>query len=203
MVEVDDENYIQYFNYKTKPNAIGIGMGLGLHLKTKQGFVAFLKKCKLPLVIDADGLNIISEHGELSDLIKEDSILTPHPKEFERLVGSWANDYEKLEKQLKFSEDHKCLIVLKGAYTSISYRGSIFFNETGNPGLATAGSGDVLTGIITGLKAQWYGSLEAALIGVYIHGRSADLGIENDESMESFIASDCIANLGKVFKELN
>lgn len=203
MVEVDDENYIQYFNYKTKPNAIGIGMGLGLHLKTKQGFVAFLKKCKLPLVIDADGLNIISEHGELSDLIKEDSILTPHPKEFERLVGSWANDYEKLEKQLKFSEDHKCLIVLKGAYTSISYRGSIFFNETGNPGLATAGSGDVLTGIITGLKAQGYGSLEAALIGVYIHGRSADLGIENDESMESFIASDCIANLGKVFKELN
>lgn len=203
MVEVDDENYIQYFNYKTKPNVIGIGMGLGQHLKTKKGFVAFLKDCKLPLVIDADGLNIISEHDELPDLIKEDSILTPHPKEFERLVGSWTHDYEKLEKQLKFSKAHKCLIVLKGAYTSISYRGKIYFNPTGNPGLATAGSGDVLTGIITGLRAQGYGTLESALIGVYVHGRSADLGIETKESMESFIASDSIDTLGKVFNELH
>lgn len=203
MVEVDDENYIQYFNYKTKPNAIGIGMGLGMHLKTKKGFVAFLERCKLPMVIDADGLNIISEYDELSNLIKEDNILTPHPKEFERLVGTWDNDYEKLEKQLKFSEDHKCLIVLKGAYTSVSYNGSIFFNPTGNPGLATAGSGDVLTGVITGLVAQGYRPLEAALIGVYIHGRSADLAIEKNESMESFIASDCIKYMGKVFNEFS
>lgn len=203
MVEVDDENYIQYFNYKTKPTVIGIGMGLGSHVKTKKGYLTFIKNCKLPLVIDADGLNIISEHDELSDLIKEDSILTPHPKEFERLVGSWTNGYEKLEKQLKFSEKHKCLIVLKGAYTSISYRGKIYFNPTGNPGLATAGSGDVLTGIITGLMAQGYGTLESALIGVYIHGRSADLGVEANESMESFIASDAINALGKVFNELH
>lgn len=203
MVEVDDENYIQYFNYKTKPTVIGIGMGLGTHMKTKKGFVAFLKNCKLQMVIDADGLNIISEYDELADLIREDSILTPHPKEFERLVGSWKNDYEKLEKQRKFSEDYKCLLVLKGAYTSVSYKGKIFFNATGNPGLATAGSGDVLTGIITGLLAQGYSTLEAALIGVYVHGRSADLGIENNESMESFVASDSINTLGQVFKEIN
>jgi hydroxyethylthiazole kinase-like uncharacterized protein yjeF len=202
MVEVDDENYIQYFNYKTKPNAIGIGMGLGMHLKTKKGFVAFLKKCRLPMVIDADGLNIIAEYDELSDLINEDSILTPHPKEFERLVGSWNNDFEKLEKQRKFSEEHKCLIVLKGAYTTIAYRNKIYFNATGNAGLATAGSGDVLTGIITGLLAQGYSTLEAALVGVYIHGRSADLGIATKESMESFIASDCVNLLGSVFNEL-
>jgi hydroxyethylthiazole kinase-like uncharacterized protein yjeF len=201
MVEVDDENYLEYFNFKTKPDAIGIGMGLGLHLKTKKGFVEFLRSNKIPLVIDADGLNIIAEHQELSDLITEDTILTPHPKEFERLVGTWKNDYEKLTKQLSFSEEHKCMVVLKGAYTSIAYRGKIYFNTTGNPGLATAGSGDVLTGIITGLLAQGYHTLEAALMGVFIHGRAADLGIEHEESMESFIATDCIKNFGKVFKE--
>ena len=202
MVEVDDENYLQFFNFKTKPTAIGIGMGMGMHLKTKKGFIAFLKSNKIPMLIDADGLNIIAEHEELSDLILENTILTPHPKEFQRLVGSWENDYEKLDKQNKFSDTHKCLVVLKGAYTSISYGGKIYFNTSGNPGLATAGSGDVLSGIITGLVAQGYKPLEAALIGVYVHGRAADLGIKNEESMESFIASDCINNLGKVFKEL-
>jgi len=202
MVEVDDENYLQFFNFKTKPTTIGIGMGMGMHLKTKKGFIAFLKSNKIPMLIDADGLNIIAEHEELSDLILENTILTPHPKEFERLVGSWENDYEKLDKQNKFSNTHKCLVILKGAYTSISYEDEIYFNTSGNPGLATAGSGDVLSGIITGLLAQGYKPLEAALIGVYVHGRAADLGIQNEESMESFIASNCINNLGKVFKEL-
>lgn len=202
MVEVDDENYLQFFNFKTKPTTIGIGMGMGMHLKTKKGFIAFLKSNKIPMVIDADGLNIIAEHEELSDLILENTILTPHPKEFERLVGPWENDYEKLDKQNKFSDTHNCLVVLKGAYTSISHKGKIYFNTSGNPGLATAGSGDVLSGIITGLLAQGYKALEAALIGVYVHGRAADLGIQNEESMESFIASNCIDNLGKVFKEL-
>ena len=173
-----------------------------MHLKTKKGFIAFLKSNKIPMLIDADGLNIIAEHEELSDLILENTILTPHPKEFERLVGSWENDYEKLDKQNKFSNTHKCLVILKGAYTSISYEDEIYFNTSGNPGLATAGSGDVLSGIITGLLAQGYKPLEAALIGVYVHGRAADLGIQNEESMESFIASNCINNLGKVFKEL-
>jgi hydroxyethylthiazole kinase-like uncharacterized protein yjeF len=202
MVEVDDENYLQYFNFKTKPTTIGIGMGMGMHLKTKKGFIAFLKSNIIPIVIDADGLNIIAEHEELSDLISENTILTPHPKEFERLVGSWDNDFEKLNKQSEFSDRHKCLVVLKGAYTSVSYEGKIYFNTSGNPGLATAGSGDVLTGIITGLLAQGYNTLEAALIGVYVHGRAADLAIQNEESMESFIASNCIDNFGKVFKEL-
>jgi hydroxyethylthiazole kinase-like uncharacterized protein yjeF len=175
---------------------------LGMHLKTKKGFVEFLRNNKIPMVIDADGLNIIAEHQELSGLIAEDTILTPHPKEFERLVGAWKDDYEKLAKQLSFSNEHKCLVILKGAYTTIAYRNTIYFNTTGNPGLATAGSGDVLTGIITGLLAQGYQTLEAALMGVFIHGRSADLAIEHEESMETLIASDGIKNLGLVFKEL-
>lgn len=201
MTEVDDQNYLQYFNFKTEPTAIGIGMGMGTHLKTKKGFAAFLAGNKTPLVIDADAINIVAAHQELSDLIARGNILTPHPKEFERLVGPWKNDYEKLEKQLAYSKAHECLIVLKGTYTTISYGGRIFFNTSGNAGLATAGSGDVLTGIITGFLAQGYDPLDAAILGVYIHGRSADLGIQAKESMESFTAGGCIEHLGLVFKE--
>jgi len=105
MVEVDDENYLEFFNFKTKPVAIGIGMGLGLHLKTKKGFVEFLRSNKIPLVIDADGLNIIAEHQELSHLIKEDTILTPHPKEFERLVGAWKMIMKNLQNNFRFRKN--------------------------------------------------------------------------------------------------
>lgn len=201
MVEVDDEKYLQFFNVKTKPDAIGIGPGLGTHLKTKKGFVEFVMKCKVPLVLDADGLNIISEYDDLLKIIPKDSILTPHPKEFKRLVGAWTNDYEKLAKQIELSSELQCVVVLKGAYTSIAHHGKLYFNSSGNPGLASAGSGDVLTGIIAGLLAQGYSSLEAAILGVYIHGRSADLAIVSTESMESLTAMDCITYLGKVFNE--
>ena len=203
MVEVDDEKYLQFFNIKTKPNAIGIGPGLGTHSKTKKGFVEFVMDAKVPLVIDADGLNILSEHEDLLKMIPKGTILTPHPKEFQRLVGSWTNDYEKLEKQLDLSSRLECVVVLKGAYTSIAYQGKLYFNSSGNPGLATAGSGDVLTGIITGLLAQGYTCLQAAILGVYIHGRAADVGIVSTESMESLTAMDCINYLGKVFNEFN
>jgi NAD(P)H-hydrate epimerase len=135
------------------------------------------------------------------NIIPKDTILTPHPKEFERLVGSWTNGYEKLEKQMELSSILQSVVVLKGAYTSIAYNGKVYFNSSGNPGLATAGSGDVLTGIITGLLAQGYSSLQAAIVGVYLHGRTADLGIESNESIESFTAMDCMIFLGKAFKE--
>lgn len=201
MVEVDDEKYVQFFNFKTKPNAVGIGPGLGMHLRTKKGFVEFYSKSKIPMVIDADGLNIISEHNDLKKMIPRGTILTPHPKEFERLVGEWKDDYQKLEKLQEFSDRYKCITILKGAYTAIAYNGKIWFNSTGNAALATAGSGDVLTGIITSLLAQGYQSLEAALLGVYVHGRTADLAIQENESMESFIAQDAISYLGRTFKE--
>ncbi len=202
MVEVDDEKFIQFFNFKTKPTAIGVGPGLGTHLKTKKGFVKFYSNCDLPMVIDADGLNIISEFYDLKKLIPKNTVLTPHPKEFERLVGKWTDDYDKLDKLRNFSIAHDCVVVLKGAYTAIAYGDKVWFNSSGNAALATAGSGDVLTGIITSFLAQGYSCLEASLLGVFIHGRTADLGIKCQESMESFIASDAIEQLGKVFKEL-
>ena len=202
MVEVDDEKIVQFFNFKTMPNAIGVGPGLGTHLKTKKGFVEFYSTCKVPMVIDADGLNIIAEFKDLKKLIPRNTILTPHPKEFERLVGKWTDDYHKLEMLKDFSVKNNCVVVLKGAYTAISYQGKIWFNSSGNAALATAGSGDVLTGIITSLLAQGYSSVEASLMGVFIHGRTADIGIESDESTESFIASDAISCLAEAFKEL-
>ncbi len=202
MVEVDDEKFIQFFNFKTKPTAVGVGPGLGTHLKTKKGFVKFYSNCELPMVIDADGLNIISEFSDLKKLIPKNTVLTPHPKEFERLVGKWTDDYDKLDKLRNFSTAHDCVVVLKGAYTAIAYRDKVWFNSSGNAALATAGSGDVLTGIITSFLAQGYSCLEASLLGVFIHGRAADLGIKCQESMESFIASNAIEQLGKVFKEL-
>ena len=202
MVEVDDEKLIQFFNVKTKASAIGIGPGLGRNPKTRKGFVEFLLKCDTPLIIDADGLNMISEYDDLLSIIPKGSILTPHPKEFERLAGTWKNDYEKLEKQLSLANSLGVVVVLKGAYTTIAYQGSLYFNSTGNPGLATAGSGDVLTGMITAFRAQNYAPLDAALLGVYLHGLSADIAIQGKESVESMTALDCIAHLGAAFKKI-
>ncbi|MCA0931474.1 NAD(P)H-hydrate dehydratase [Lutimonas saemankumensis] len=202
MVEVDDEKLIQFFNVKTEASAIGIGPGLGRNPKTRKGFVDFLLKCDVPLVIDADGLNMISEYDDLLSIIPKGSVLTPHPKEFERLVGTWTNDYEKLDKQLSLSKTLDSVVVLKGAYTSIAYRGRLFFNSTGNPGLATAGSGDVLTGMITAFRAQGYDPLESSLLGVYLHGLSADIAVNGKESPESMTALDCISHLGAAFKQV-
>ncbi|WKK67213.1 NAD(P)H-hydrate dehydratase [Lutimonas zeaxanthinifaciens] len=203
MVEVDDEKLIQFFNVKTKATAIGIGPGLGRNSKTRKGFVEFLLKCSTPLIIDADGLNMISEYDDLLGIIPKGSILTPHPKEFERLAGTWKDDYEKLEKQLKLSKTLDSVVVLKGAYTTIAHQGNLYFNSTGNPGLATAGSGDVLTGMITAFRAQGYDPVEASLLGVYLHGISADIAIEGKESVESMTAVDCISHLGEAFKEVH
>ena len=203
MVEVDDENYIQYFNFKTNANAIGIGVGLGTHSKTKDGFAKFLKSNRIPLVIDADALNILALHKELWSFIPENSVLTPHPKEFERLVGKWDNDYEKLELLKGLSLKIHSVVVLKGAYTAIAYQNNIYFNTTGNPALATAGSGDVLTGLITGFLAQNYSAFHASILGVYLHGKSADIAIESKETMETFIASSGIEYLNEAIRSIN
>jgi ADP-dependent NAD(P)H-hydrate dehydratase / NAD(P)H-hydrate epimerase len=202
MVEVDDENYLQYFNFKTDSKVIGIGIGMGTHLKTKNGFEKFLKENKKPLVIDADAINILAKHRNLLDLIPKNSILTPHPKEFERLVGKWGNDYEKLNMLRKFSSKYKCIVILKGMYTAVASNDKIYFNITGNAALATAGSGDVLTGIITGLIAQNYTPIHACILGVYIHGKTADIAINTNESSESFTASDSIHHISNVFNEI-
>jgi len=155
-----------------------------------------------PFVIDADAITIIAQNKELLSIIPKNSILTPHPKEFSRLVGETKNSFERLQKQRDFSIKHNIIIVLKGAYSSISLpNGTVYFNSTGNPGMATGGSGDVLTGIILGLLAQGYTPDDAVKIGVYVHGLSGDIAAD-ENGQNSLIASDLIDNLGFAFQSL-
>jgi len=201
MVEVDSEKELQFFNFKTIPTVIGVGIGMGTTSKTQAGFSKFLSENKIPLVIDADGINIISKDIALLKLLLEDTVLTPHPRELERLIGTWKNDYDKLKKLEKFTKEYKIILVVKGAHTVIVHKGKFHFNTTGNPGLATAGSGDVLTGIITGLIAQGYHPMEACIFGTYIHGSTADIAMQK-MVYETFTASDIIANLSNAFIDL-
>jgi len=184
-------------------NAIGIGPGLGMEHQSQMAMKLLIQNSPSPLVIDADALNILSENPTWLAFLPNGSILTPHPKEFQRIAGSWQNDFERLEKQRNLAQKHGVYIVLKGANTSICFpNGQCYFNSTGNPGMATAGSGDVLTGIITGLLASGYSSGISATLGVYLHGLSGDIAAEK-KGYETLIASDIIDNLGDAFKKLH
>jgi NAD(P)H-hydrate epimerase len=186
----------------TQYSAIGIGPGLDKKPESQLAFMALFQQKPVKMVIDADALNILSDNPEWYSLLPKNAILTPHPKEFERLAGSSSNSYERLQKQIEFSMKYKIIVVCKGAYTCITVPdGSVFFNSTGNPGMATAGSGDVLTGIILGLLAQDYSPEEATLIGVYIHGLAGDLAA-SEFGMNSLIAGDIIERLGAAFLQL-
>ncbi|MDD3320997.1 MAG: NAD(P)H-hydrate dehydratase [Paludibacter sp.] len=185
-----------------KYNAIAIGPGIGMHEETATLQRNLLKEINKPCVIDADALNIIAQKKSLLDLIPENSILTPHPKEFERIFGKSNSSYERMIKAQEAAQKYKVIIVLKGAFTLIAMPDAIlYFNSTGNSGMATAGSGDVLTGILVGLLAQGYLPVDAAKIGVYLHGLAGDLALKK-ESPESLIAGDIIKNIGKAFKSL-
>jgi len=201
MVEVDDDNALTYFNFKTKASVIGIGPGIGTSEKTTLGFEKFIKENKLPLVIDADAINIISQNQSILQYIPENTVLTPHPKELERLIGTWKNDYDKLNKAVQFSLKHHVILVIKGAHTVIIDGESMYFNSTGNPALATAGSGDVLTGIITGLIAQGYEPQNAAILGVYLHGKTADIAIL-ETGHETFTAASILEYLATAILDL-
>jgi NAD(P)H-hydrate epimerase len=185
-----------------KYSAIGIGPGLGLADLTVEAFYNLITTVKVPMVIDADGLNILARHTDWLSQLPKNTILTPHPGEFDRLAGKSENGYNRYLKQVEFSKKNKVIVVLKGAYTSITVPdGMCYFNSTGNPGMATAGSGDALTGIILSLLAQNYKPIDAARIGVFIHGLAGDLALTNS-SEESVIASDIINNLGPAFRSL-
>ena len=196
-----EENCITNIDFSIKPQAIGIGPGMGLDFKTQKTFHSFLKVNQIPLVIDADALNSLSHNAASCYLLQAKTILTPHQKELERLIGNWSSEEEKLGKAIDFSLKFNVVLVLKGAPTIIVDGEKLYENTTGNAALATAGSGDVLTGIITSLLAQSYPAVDAAMIGVYLHGLCADLRDENS-STQSFIASDIIENLGKAFLSL-
>ncbi|MBS1505767.1 MAG: NAD(P)H-hydrate dehydratase [Bacteroidetes bacterium] len=194
-------------NFSAVPNelnyaAIGIGPGLGMDTETINSFAKTTKHFKKPMVIDADGLNILASNPELLSLVPKESILTPHPKEFERLVGKWSDDIDRLTRLKEFSSRHGLIIVLKGAYSAVATpEGDVYFNCSGNPGMATGGSGDVLTGILTGLLAQGYSPKETALLGVYLHGSAGD-HFAQERCLESLTASDLVECLPEAFKKL-
>ncbi|MEN8203433.1 MAG: NAD(P)H-hydrate dehydratase [Bacteroidota bacterium] len=184
-------------------SAIGIGPGLGCKPNSGKGLKMVLEQAQVPLVIDADALNILSQNQEWYDMLPEGCILTPHPKEFDRLAGASGDSYSRHLKQREFASKYKVVVVLKGAFTGIAAPdGSYWFNTSGNPGMATGGSGDVLTGLITGLLAQGMAPLDAALTGVYLHGAAGDLVVE-DIGQEALIAGDMINYMGAAFKAVN
>ena len=184
-------------------DVIGIGPGIGRHLSHKQLLQKVFKNSKGPVVLDADGLNILSSYPALYKSIPQHSILTPHPKEFDRLFGKSEDDFARIELALKKAKELSVYIVLKGHHTLIATpEGKGFFNSTGNAGMATAGSGDVLTGILTGLLAQKYTSLDTCILGVYLHGLAGDIASKK-MSKEAMIAGDIIDNLGNAFYQIS
>jgi hydroxyethylthiazole kinase-like uncharacterized protein yjeF len=197
----DDERKISKISFDIEPTVIGFGVGIGTAKETIIAFEDFLKTNKMPLVVDADGLNILSSKRPLLKLLPKNTVLTPHPKELERLIGSWKDDFEKLKKAKSFVKKQKVVLVIKGANTIVVFQDKLYINTTGNPGLATAGSGDVLTGIITGLISQGYDAPLAAIFGVYLHGRAADIALE-DFGYQSLIASNIIDYLGEAYIDL-
>ncbi len=192
-------------NIQTKLyKSIGIGCGLGCEVTTVEEVSILIKKAKAikqALLIDADGINILASHKELQKDLPPNSILTPHLKELERLTGkSYSSHYERMQETAEWASQHQVYVLIKGAYSIIvTPQKEFFFNSTGNPGMATAGSGDVLTGIILGLLSQGYTPFEALRIGVYIHGLAADKACEN-LGQTSLIASDIINYLPKAFQ---
>ena len=183
-------------------DVIGIGPGIGKYFSHKELLQNLFSNFKKPVVIDADALNVLSENNFLYKLIPKGSILTPHPKEFERLFGKTNSDFDRINLALSKAKELNIYIILKGHFTFIATpEEKGFFNSTGNAGMATAGAGDVLTGIITGLLAQNYSSLDACILGVYLHGLAGDIAAEK-LSEEALIAGDIIENLGAAFKQI-
>ncbi len=202
MCKVFGKTFIKDIKNTEDFEVIAIGPGIGKHPSHKQLLQTIFKNSKKKIVIDADGLNTLSEHKILYKSIPPNSIITPHPKEFERLFGKTANDFERIKLAIAKAKELDIFIVLKGHHTFIATPvGEGYFNSTGNAGMATAGAGDVLTGIITALLAQHYSPLNSCILGVYLHGLAGDLAAKK-LSKEAMIAGDIIDHLGEGFLEL-
>ncbi len=185
-----------------KYSAIAIGQGLGLDTKAENLLKNVLENSQKPLVIDADAITIIEKNKVYFAKFYKNVIFTPHPKEFERLVGKTENNYQRNLKQIEFSVNKGVYVILKGAYTAITTpEGNCYFNTTGNPGMATGGSGDLLTGIILSLLAQGYSEKEACILGVYLHGLAADIAVKTFGN-QSLMPSDIINNIHLAIKEV-
>ena len=185
-----------------KFQAVAVGPGIGTSKDTVKQFDELLSNYNRPMVIDADAINILAANGFLVEKIPPFSILTPHKLELRRLIGETQNDYVELTTTKAFAEKNQLFIVIKGAYSKIVFPdGAVYVNSTGNPGMATAGSGDVLTGVISGLLAQGYTPQDATLLGVFLHGKAGDLAAQQ-LGQESLIASDIIRFLPDAFQYL-
>lgn len=204
MLSIDRyDNYFSEVPNLSMYNVIGIGPGLGMEHQSTMALKLLIQNTKVPLVMDADALNILAENKTWMAFLPKNSVLTPHPKEFERIAGKWQNDFEKIELQKQMAIKNGIVIVLKGAYTSVCLpSGDVYFNSTGNPGMATGGSGDVLTGLITGLIASGYSSAKSAIIGTYIHGLAGDFASKK-LGQNGMIASDIVDNIPKAMKQFS
>ncbi|HLN53058.1 MAG TPA: NAD(P)H-hydrate dehydratase [Lentimicrobium sp.] len=203
MVSPDDsETHFTILPDLNPYNAIAIGPGLGTHIESQNAMKFLIQEVRKPLIIDADGLNILAENKTWLSFLPPDSILTPHPKEFERLTSKVDNHLNRLEILRAFSVRFKVNVILKGAYSAVSTpEGDVFFNPTGNPGMATGGTGDVLTGILLGLRASGYSPKETCILGTWLHGKAGDIAA-GKLSQPALIASDITENLGKAFLKL-
>lgn len=185
-----------------KYNCIAIGPGIGMKQSMKEGLSQLLANANVPVVLDADALNIIAEQKSLLETIPASSIITPHPKEFDRLTRTHQNHFQRIETAIEMATQQQLTVVLKGAHTAvITSAGDVHFNSTGNPGLAKGGSGDALTGIILGLLANKYTTENAALLGVFIHGLAADIAVDHIAT-ESLITSDVIDHISQAFASI-
>ena len=202
MVKTEPSPHPDYFSVAfdtAKYQAVGIGCGLGKAADTARAFGEFLEAQTSPIVIDADALNILASERNFLSLIPPRSILTPHPGEFKRLFGNSENNFKRLTLQKEKAQSLNVYILLKGAHSALATpEGEVFFNSTGNPGMATAGSGDVLTGIITGLMAQSYTPFQSALLGMYVHGEAGNLASQR-KGQTGLTAQDIIETIPEVF----
>lgn len=198
-----DENIFSEAIETVDFDAIGIGPGLGRSESTSIAFITQIRRSQVPVVIDADGLNILSDHRAWFQQLPKGIIMTPHPKEFERLSGNrYSDSYERLSNACNMAERLSAYIILKGRYSALCMPdGNVVFNSTGNAGMATAGSGDVLTGIITGLLARGYKQADACMLGMYVHGLAGDIAAGH-LGAESMVAGDIIRFLPEAFKRL-
>jgi len=204
MVSADtDENECTLLPRLDAYSAVAAGPGLGTAKGTASMLKHLIQEATVPLLFDADALNILADNPTWLAFLPKGTILTPHPGEFARLAGKTTNSFDRLELLRSLSVKYSLNIVLKGAFTVVcSPLGNCYFNPTGNPGMATGGSGDVLTGLIASLLGQGYNATEACIIGVYLHGRAGDFAAE-EKGYESLAAGDIIEHFGKAFLELS
>lgn len=183
--------------------SVGMGPGLGTSITIQKLVRHIVQTCEKPMVIDADALNCIaiSKEKDWLQLLPKNTIITPHPKEFDRLFGNSENEFERIDKAMEATMKNEVIIVLKGHHTLIAHKGKGIFNTTGNAGMAKGGNGDLLTGVLSGLLAQGYSNIDAALTGVYLLGLAGDIVLQK-QTVDTMLPTDLVENLGSAFKLL-